>query len=132
MDSKYAYFFLRLPIAMSMLGHGLVRLPKLETFAQGMVTQFSESMLPAALVYPFGLAVPVIELVLGILLLLGLFTRSSLYAGLLLMTVLIFGTAMIENWTGITSQLVHSLYFALVLIMLPHDRFSLDYMRHSR
>ena len=34
---KYGYFFLRLPIAMSLLGHGLVRLPKLQGFSNWIV-----------------------------------------------------------------------------------------------
>jgi hypothetical protein len=32
-DFKTAFFFLRLPVAISLLGHGLVRLPKLQTFS---------------------------------------------------------------------------------------------------
>lgn len=36
-DFKTTYFFLRLPIALSIFGHGLVRLPKLQTFTEGMV-----------------------------------------------------------------------------------------------
>lgn len=126
MDTKYSYFFLRLPLAMSMIGHGLVRLPKLSAFAEGMATQFTESVLPSILVLPFGYALPIIELLIGILLIFGWQTRNTIFAGLLTMAALIFGSSMIENWGAISVQLIHSFYFAMLLYFLPNDKFSID------
>ena len=39
-NASAAYLLARLPIAMSMFGHGLVRIPKLEKFSAGMVKEF--------------------------------------------------------------------------------------------
>ena len=46
MDKQHiTEFFLRLPIAISVLGHGLVLLPKLELFALRMAEQFASTLL---------------------------------------------------------------------------------------
>ena len=45
MESR-TFLLLRFALASSMLGHGLVRLPKLAVFSSGMVTSFEKSMLP--------------------------------------------------------------------------------------
>lgn len=44
-----SFLLLRLAIGASMLGHGLVRLPKLQTFSHWMVGSFAKSILPQAL-----------------------------------------------------------------------------------
>ena len=121
MNSRFAFFILKLPMAMSMLGHGLVRLPKLNSFAEGMAEQFKDSMLPDFLVLPFGYLLPLVELVIGILLLTNWQTKNTIYAGLLTMSLLIFGSSMIENWGAITAQLVHAIYFAVVLYFLTKN-----------
>lgn len=126
MDTKYGFFFLRLPLAMSMFGHGLVRLPKLSEFAEGMTKQFKDSILPEMLVLPFGYVLPMIELAVGILLTLGWQTRKAIYAGLLTMAALVFGSSTIESWGAISVQLIHALYFGMLLYFLPNDKFSID------
>ncbi len=132
MNTKYSYFFLRLPLAMSMLGHGLVRLPKLSQFAEGMTAEFTDSILPSVLVLPFGYSLPLIELVIGILLMIGLQTKNVIFAGLLTMSAFIFGSSMIENWGAISVQLIHSLYFGMLLYFLPNDRFSIDATNNAK
>jgi uncharacterized membrane protein YphA (DoxX/SURF4 family) len=49
-------------------------------------------VLPSWFVYSFGLIRPLVEVLIGIALVLGLFTRWALLAGSLLMSILIFGT----------------------------------------
>lgn len=109
-DFKTAFFFLRLPVAVSLAGHGLVRLPKLTSFSEWMVTTMEKSVIPTALVIPFSYSLPVIEALLGILLLIGLKIKYVLYAVLALMSILILGSCSIENWSAIEAQLLHSLY----------------------
>ncbi len=79
MNNKYNYFFFRLPLALSMLGHGLVRLPKLAVFSHWMITFMDKSYLPQALIVPFSYVVPFVEVIVGALLLIGLFTRQAFY-----------------------------------------------------
>ncbi|ACY15590.1 hypothetical protein [Haliangium ochraceum] len=41
-----AYALARLPIGFSFFGHGLVRLPKIQQFAEGMAKAFENTWLP--------------------------------------------------------------------------------------
>lgn len=109
-DFKTAFFFLRLPIAISLLGHGLVRIPKLHTFSEWMVTTMEKSMIPKLVIVPFGYVLPIFEAILGILLLINFKTKYTLYSALVLMSILIFGSCSIENWSAIEAQLLHSFY----------------------
>ncbi|RAJ76522.1 thiosulfate dehydrogenase [quinone] large subunit [Chitinophaga dinghuensis] len=120
------YLLLRFAIAASMLGHGLVRLPKLNGFSAWMVQSFEKSMLPHALVLPFSYVLPIAEFIIGLLLLVGLGTRIALIAGGIVMATLIFGSALIESWDYITGQLVHAAFFAILLQYINSNSYSLD------
>ncbi|WP_154854201.1 DoxX family protein [Cyclobacterium xiamenense] len=121
-----SFVFIRLGIGISMLGHGLVRIPKLSAFSAGMVGNFSESILPELLVTPFSLVLPFLELMLGLALILGWKTRIAGISGALLMLLLMFGTSMIENWSALPSQMIHLLFFVLVYEFNEVNTFSLD------
>lgn len=120
------FLLLRLGIGISMFGHGLVRLPKLNAFSQWMVGSFAKSMLPAELVRPFSMVLPFAELAIGFLLLIGLFTEPALISGAVLVLLLLFGTAMVENWEAIPSQLIHLVFFAVLLQFIASNSWSLD------
>lgn len=108
-------FFLRLPIAMSFLGHGLVRLPKLEAFASGMAEQFASTPFPQGLVLGFGYLLVIAEFLIGVWLISGRWFNYALMAGLATMTTLIFGSSLIESWNAVSVQLIHSIYLAGLL-----------------
>lgn len=110
-DFKTVFFFLRLPVAVSLLGHGLVRLPKLPAFSDWMIKTMEKSAIPEALIVPFSYFLPVAEAVTGLLLLINIKTEYALYSALALMSILIAGTCSIENWAAIEAQLLHSIYF---------------------
>ncbi len=107
---KTSFFFLRLPVAVSLAGHGLVRLPKLTTFSNWMVTSMEKSILPNALIVPFSYVLPFAEAIIGLALLIGFQTRYTLFTGMVLMSILILGSCSIENWSAIESQLLHAIY----------------------
>ncbi|MPS64839.1 MAG: DoxX family protein [Chryseobacterium sp.] len=120
------FLLLRLGIATSMFGHGLVRLPKLNAFSEWMTTSFEKSLLPKVMVIPFSYVLPVAEFTVGLLLLIGLFTKPALIMGAVILLVLLFGTAMIENWEAIPSQLLHLVFFALLLQFIQNNSWALD------
>lgn len=122
----------RLALGVSMFGHGVVRFPKIEAFANGMTKSFEASILPASLVLPFGYILPVIEFVVGVLLIAGLFSRFALVLGSLAMIALIFGSALIEQWGYIQIQLVHIAFFVLLLNFIKQDHYSLDFLIKKR
>lgn len=121
-----SFLIVRLAVAASMLGHGLVRLPKLTGFSNWMVSSFEKSMLPSALVTPFSYILPIAEFVIGLLLVIGLFTRVSLIAGGFTMVILIFGSAMVENWEAMPSQFIHAAFFAVLLSFLQYNTYAVD------
>ncbi|WP_445430473.1 MauE/DoxX family redox-associated membrane protein [Chryseobacterium indoltheticum] len=121
-DFKTIFFFLRLPIAISLAGHGLVRLPKLQTFTEGMVKSMENSAIPEALITPFGYVLPFLEAIIGISLLIGFKPKLTIYSAIALMSILILGSSSIENWSAIEAQLLHSLYlFALLWFYLKYS-----------
>ena len=124
--NAFAFLILRLAIAISMLGHGLVRLPKLNAFSQWIVGSFEKSILPKALVVPFSYALPIAEFTVGLLLLGGLFTKPAAIAGAIVMLILLFGTTMVENWEAIPSQLIHIIFFAVLLQFMENNSYALD------
>ena len=120
------FLLLRLAIAASVLGHGLVRLPKLSAFSNWMVNTFEKSMLPKILIVPFSYILPLAEFIVGVLLFTGLFTRPALIVGAIVMIVLIFGTTMIENWEALPSQLIHVAFYAVLLQFSQYNYWALD------
>lgn len=121
-----SYIFIRLGIGISMLGHGLVRIPKLSAFSEGMLNNFEAAVLPNFIVLPFSLALPFIEFILGLLLVLGWQTKRAAILGGILMLSLMVGTTLIENWSALTSQMIHLLFFVLVYEFNQVNSFSLD------
>ena len=125
------YLLARLPIAMSMFGHGLIRLTKLQAFSEGMVKEFSKSPLPELMVIPFSYALPCVEFLIGTFLLVGLYTRKMAIAGVVLMIVLIFGSSVVEQWNNIFSQLFYAVYFAFLFRYAGYDYYSVDRLIHK-
>lgn len=125
-NNTISFLLLRLAIGASMFGHGLVRLPKLDKFSGWMVKTFENAMLPSFVVTPFSYVLPIAEFLIGLLLIIGLFTRQSLIAGSVVMILLILGTTLIENWEALVSQLVHVAFFALLLSYTTYNSYALD------
>ncbi|RNL49672.1 DoxX family protein [Pedobacter jejuensis] len=126
MDKNWAYLLSRLAIGLSFFGHGLVRLPKLQGFSNWMMGQFSKSLLPDFLVLPFSYALPILEFVAGLLIVVGLFTKQGLLLAGIISLALIFGTTMIENWEALPSQLIHVAFLSLLLANLPLNSYAVD------
>jgi thiosulfate dehydrogenase [quinone] large subunit len=120
------YLLARLPIAVSMLGHGLDRIPKIQVFSDHLAGQFSKTILPLKLVIPFSTVLPFVELGVGILLLLGLFTRFACVIGLIAMLALILGSCLIEQWDNVLSQMLYGLYFVMLYYYAFYNRYSFD------
>lgn len=129
MQKPLPYLFLRLLVGTSLFGHGLVRLPKLDAFSTWMLGRFHQSMLPETIVKPFSYALPFAELVIGFLLLVGMFTHTALVAGCGVMVLLIFGSSLIEDWGAIPAQLIHGLILVILLQYIEANNYSIDSKR---
>jgi len=130
--NNIAYLLLRLGIGISMFGHGLVRLTKLQKFSEWLVGNFKKSFLPDFMVVPFSYALPFAEFLVGLFVVLGLFTQQSLTAGGIVMLVLIFGSTTIENWDALPSQLIHLAFFAVLLHFVQSNSVALDQLKKQQ
>jgi len=117
-EHQHAYVLLRVLTGINFFGHGFARIftgTHLSGFANGMVQSMKASPLPPALTLYSGYAIPCAELLIGILLLLGLFTRFTLTFAYLLMFVLMFGVTMKQDWATAGSQLLYGLIISILL-----------------
>lgn len=126
-DQRTAYALLRIVVGLNLLMHGVARmLVGPETFAAKLVGQFAHAPLPVWSVWGFGMVLPAIEALLGMLLLIGLRTRAALIAGSLLIMVLTFGSALVQDWPAAGLQLTYALVYSALLFLLQYNGWSLD------
>lgn len=130
-DQRLAYALLRIVVGLNLLMHGVSRmLAGPATFAAHMVAQFAHAPLPMRSVWGFGMILPAIEALLGLLLLLGLRTRAALVAASLLLMVLTFGSALLQDWAIVGTQLIYALVYSALLFLLPYNGWSVDARLH--
>lgn len=122
-ERRWSYALLRLLLGVDLFGHGFIRiLHGTAAFAAGIVAQMANTPLPPALVHPFALAIPWIELVLGTLLILGLFTRTALTLSMLFMIALMVGITLRQDWPTAGLQLIYGLVlFVLLFLRRPYQ-----------
>jgi thiosulfate dehydrogenase (quinone) large subunit len=126
LDRKLAYLVLRFALGLSIFMHGLVRLPHLQEFAEGLVKMFAETPLPGMLVRGFGLSLVFVEAAVGLLVLLGLWTQEALLVGSATMAALVFGTALRSDWNILAIQLLYVAIYATLLATREYNGYSLD------
>lgn len=126
-DEKIAYALLRTVAGTNLLMHGVSRfLAGPASFAEHLTEQFAHSPLPAWSVHLFGRFLPAVEGLLGLLLLMGLKTRWVLIAAFLLILVLTFGSALVQDWSAAGAQLVYAFICSLLLFLRRYNSWSID------
>jgi thiosulfate dehydrogenase (quinone) large subunit len=122
-----AYALLRISLGINFAGHGLIRIHNgVAAFAQTTAEHLAKSPLPPSLTYAFSYSIPFIEAILGLTLILGVFTRISLIAGAVFMMLLTIGVTTNQQWDIATQQLLYSVVFFLLLFLIEHNTFALD------
>jgi thiosulfate dehydrogenase [quinone] large subunit len=132
-EQHQAYVLFRLLTGLDFFGHGFARIftgAHLSGFAQGMVKSMASTPLPSSLTLASGYAIPCVELLIGILLLLGLFTRYTLILAFLLMFVLMFGITLKQDWSIAMQQLMYGL--VLFLLLFARERYDLPWPQFFR
>ncbi|HSZ21387.1 MAG TPA: DoxX family membrane protein [Candidatus Acidoferrum sp.] len=127
-DIVIAYTILRLSFGANILLHGLSRLFNGRAAFLAYLTHYFEHshLIPASSLPAFGAVLPWVETTLGLLLMLGLFSRFTLIAGALVMTVLVIGTNLAQDWLVSGLQLIYCFLYYYLLIHLDQNLMSLD------
>ena len=99
--------------------------------ADTLVQAFAKTPLPPQAVRLFALALPFAETIVGFLLTLGLWPRFALVGGGLLITALVFGTALRSDWETLGIQMLYAAIYYLLLAGRTYNRFSIDHLRRK-
>jgi thiosulfate dehydrogenase [quinone] large subunit len=126
-NKQMGYALLRAVVGVNLMMHGISRMVAGPgVFAAKLVMQFEHAPLPAWSVWLFGLMLPTIEGLLGLLILLGLRTRATLVAASLLIMLLTFGSSLLQDWTITGIQLTYGLVYSALIFLHQHDGWSID------
>lgn len=132
-DIVAAYTLLRIVVGVNYFNHGFTRIFNIPGFMDAMVTTMQDSWIPEFLVRINAALVPPVELIVGALITIGLFTRGALIACFVLMIVLMYGVTIIQNWDAASSQLIYNIVLFILLAGVSFDRVSVDgWLRHKR
>jgi thiosulfate dehydrogenase (quinone) large subunit len=127
-NAVIAYTILRLSFGANILLHGLSRILNGRPAFLAYLNHYFEHahLVPAGMLPVFGAILPWVETTLGLLLMLGLFTRFAVIAGALAMLVLVIGTNLAQDWVVSGLQLIYCFIYYYLLVHLDENRFSLD------
>jgi len=127
-DTVVAYAILRLSFGANILLHGLSRLLNGRSAFLAYLNHYFEHahLIPAGMLPVFAAVLPWVETTLGLLLMLGLATRFSLIVGALVMTFLVVGTNLAQDWNVAGLQLIYCFIYYYLLVHREQNVLSLD------
>jgi len=133
-ELQLAFALFRITLGINILGHGLVRIVYfgvggLETWVVEQAAAFEGHLLPMWLVHAFLYVLPFIEVVLGALTALGLFTLPALVGGTAMMFVLVFGNLTRQAWGTVGNNMHYVLYYCLLIAAIRYNCLALDTRR---
>jgi len=132
-DERIAYALLRFVFGLNICFHGVSRLlGDHQAFLSYLTKSMASAVLiPKASIPVVAAVLPWVESVVGLLLLLGLFTRIALIAGFLDMILLMAGITLAQNWDVAGIQLIYCLIYFVLLAWLDRNYFSFDTLVRS-
>jgi thiosulfate dehydrogenase [quinone] large subunit len=130
-NKSLAYALLRIAFGINFAGHGLVRIYNgVDAFATTTAEHLAKSPLPHSLTFGFSYVIPFLESILGLVLILGIFTRAALVCGAVFMMLLTIGVASNQQWDIASQQLIYSIVFFLLLYLIEHNALAVDNSLH--
>lgn len=131
-NRQAAYALLRITMGVIFLFYGVGKfMVGIGAFAAGTNQHFA-GKLPAVIVLPFAYVLPFGEVVAGVLILFGLFTRLGLMMSGLLMIGLTFGTVILGDPPTVANNLLFALVNFTLLWFVDMNRYSLDSLIFKR
>jgi thiosulfate dehydrogenase (quinone) large subunit len=130
-DAVIAYTILRISFGANIMLHGVSRIVMGHAAFLAYLTHYFEKAfyIPVSMLSVFATVQPWVELILGLLLMIGLATRFSLIAGALVIMCLVFGTNLAQDWLVSGLQLIYAFLYYYLLVHLDQNRYSIDGMR---
>jgi thiosulfate dehydrogenase (quinone) large subunit len=126
-NEQMGYALLRAVVGVNLMMHGVSRMiAGPGVFAAKLVIQFEHTPLPTWSVWVFGLMLPAIEGLLGLLILVGLRTRAALVAASILIMLLTFGSTLLQDWASAGTQLTYALAYFVLIFLHQYDGWSID------
>jgi thiosulfate dehydrogenase (quinone) large subunit len=124
-----AYSLMRATFGIVFLFFGITKFTRgLSTFAGGMQERFA-GKLPMLIVMSFGYSLPFIEVLVGTLILLGLFNPISLLVSGLLLITLTFGMVILGDTPTVANNLIYVLINFALLYLAEYNLYSVDRLR---
>jgi thiosulfate dehydrogenase [quinone] large subunit len=129
-DGSLAYGLFRFTFGLNLMMRGIVRIAMgLPAFQTYMLTQFKDvPVMPPAFLIPFASALPFVETLIGLCILVGFQTRAALVAGALMIAALTFGTMLRQDFTIAWLQLDYALIFFALIALRSWNLISVDAM----
>jgi thiosulfate dehydrogenase [quinone] large subunit len=127
-NTVVAYTILRVSFGANIMLHGISRLLAGHAAFLAYLTHYFEKtpIVPAGMLPTFASVLPWVETTLGLLLLLGIATRFSLIVGALVITALVIGTNLAQDWVVSGLQLIYAFLYYYLLVHLNENLLSVD------
>lgn len=127
-DADWAYTILRLSFGANIMLHGVSRLLVGHAAFLAYLNHYFEKTpaVPTTLLPAFAWVLPPVETTLGLLLFFGLWTRFALIAGALVLTALVFGTNLAQDWNVAGLQLIYAFLYYYLLVHRDQNMVSVD------
>src|SRR5882757_6994048 len=136
LDRSWALLFARLVLGLIFFMAGVWKVFTLGPLAHARkyFLPFADTFLPVWSLWAVGVTIPLIELVAGALVIVGLGTRLALVALGFVLAVVTFGHLLHEPLYEFHSHVIPRLALLLFILLLPReeDCFSLDYLLRGR
>ncbi len=129
-DTITAYTILRVSFGANIMLHGVSRFFMGHAAFLAYLNHYFEKAhgIPMSTLPAFASVLPWVETGLGLLLLLGLATRFALIAGAIVITCLVIGTNLAQDWLVSGLQLIYAFLYYYLLAHLAENRISFDAM----
>ena len=127
-----AYTMFRLFIGLNIFMHGAVRLgPNYQKFIAWTQGVFAETWLPEWLVTLEARLIPGVEIIIGVLLILGFKTRLAVILAFGLLATLVFGMNIVQDWEIVSRHVIYVIAFYLLMHNMEFNQYSIDARQSS-
>jgi len=129
-NQQIAYALFRLTLGLDIFMHGAMRyVTGVRAWEANQAKLFDNTILPMALVHGFLLALPLLEIIIGTMTIVGYYTRVALIAGAVMILSLVFGTGIRQDWTTVGSQMLYAAYYYFMIAKFEENWLAIDSSR---